>query len=142
MNGLYPTPTRRELLDAIAAHQVQVTAAGHVTRTDTGRRVTAAVDEMVQAHWATRPADAVGPVQLTALGRAVRTVRILDYGTHIVAETGPCAEPTVLGTAHPGAGRWTVTLGGASVGCRSRTVAVGELQHRAVQALTGQEEAQ
>lgn len=139
MNGLYPTPTRRELLDAIAAHQVQVTAAGHITRTDTGRRVTAAVDEMVQAHWATCPADAVGPVQLTALGRAVRAVRILDYGTHIVAETGPHDEPTILGTAYPGADRWTVTLGGTSVPCRSRTLAAGELQHRAVQALAGQQ---
>ena len=139
MSGLYPTPTRRELLDAIAANQVQVTASGHITRTDTGRRVTAAVDEVVQADWATRPADEVGPVQLTVLGRAVRAVRILDYGTHIVAETGPHDQPTVLGTARPGAGRWTVTLGGTSVTCRSRTLAAGELRHRAVQALAAQQ---
>jgi hypothetical protein len=66
-------------------------------------------------------------------------VRILDYGTHIVAETGPYNKPTVLGSAQPGADRWTVTLGGTSVPCRSRTLAAGELQHRAVQALAARQ---
>ena len=136
---LYPTPARRDLLDAIAAGQVH-TIAGTATRADTGRRVTAAVTEMAQAGWASHPTQAPGRVELTVVGRAVRAVRLLDYGTRIVAETGPCAEPTELGAADRTAGRWTVTVAGSSARCRSRTLAAGELLHRAVRAVAAGEQ--
>ena len=136
---LYPTPARRDLLDGIAAGQVH-TVAGTATRADTGRRVTAAVTEMAQAGWASHPTQAPGWVELTAVGRAVRAVRLMDYGTRIVAETGPSNEPTELGAADRAAGWWTVTVAGTTARCRSRTLAAGELLHRAVRTLAAREQ--
>ncbi|MEJ3741808.1 hypothetical protein WEI85_00700 [Actinomycetes bacterium KLBMP 9797] len=135
---LYPTPTRRDLLDAIAGQHVLVAADGRITLTDTGRRVTAAVDEMVQAGWATKPAGG-GTVQLTATGRAVRAVRILNYGDHVVAETGPHDAATCLGTAYQGVDGWTVTVGPISLTCGSPTAAANELRRRAVGVLAAQD---
>lgn len=135
---LHPTPTRLDLLDAIAANQVEATADGHITRRDTGRRVTAAVTEMVQAGWATTPADGGGPIALTAVGRATRAVRILHYGDHIVAETGPHDAPTRIGAVTRDGGRWTVTVAGVSQTCASSTAA-GELRRRAVEAVAAQD---
>jgi hypothetical protein len=138
-HDLYPTPTRRVLLDAIADNHVEATADGHITRRDTGRRVTAAVKEMVQAGWATAPVDSVGPVALTALGRAIRAVRILHFGDHIVAETGPHDAPVRLAGVTRDAGRWTVTVGGISNTCGSSTAAAHDLRCRAVEVVAARD---
>lgn len=136
---LYPTPARRGLLDAIAAGQVH-TVAKTATRADTGRRVTAAVTAMAQAGWSSRPTEAPGWVQLTAVGRAVRAVRLMDFGARIVAETGPTAAPTEIGAADRAGRWWTVTVAGSTAHCRSRTLAADELLHRAVRAVAAGEQ--
>ncbi|MEU1810980.1 hypothetical protein [Micromonospora aurantiaca (nom. illeg.)] len=149
--NLHPTPARRALLDQVAAGNVfrtqQFLRGGHVREWDsndaTGRRVTAAMVELVAAGWVTLPAFA--PVdrtrrrwQPTRLGRAVNAVRLMDYGTHAVAETGPVDEPTYLGQVTGDLNRpsrWVAEVGpNAETGLR-RPEAVAALHRMAVQVL-------
>ncbi|MFG2059704.1 hypothetical protein ACGFI9_37400 [Micromonospora sp. NPDC048930] len=149
--SLHPTKTRIALLNAVRVGHVRY---GRGPDGVPGRRrepgawnihdpfrgpqkVTAAIAEMERAGWVERP-DRTAEWQLTPLGRAVHGVRLMDYGTHAVAETGPVDDPTVLGEMRPDLadpGRWVVLVGAdAATGLR-RQLAVASLRGMATAAL-------
>ena len=139
---LFPTPARRALLDQVNA--------GHVFRDaindsyiSADRKVTAAMADLRQAGWVELDQDRPGDHwRLTPLGRAVHSVRLMDYGTHAVAETGPVDDPTVIGEMRPDLnrpGRWVVEVGpDCETGLR-RPVAVAALHRLAVAAVAAME---
>ncbi|SBT63957.1 hypothetical protein GA0070622_0925 [Micromonospora sediminicola] len=136
--SLFPTPARRALLDQVAAGRVFRDAINDsYIRAD--RKVTATIADLKQAGWVELDRDRPGDYwRLTALGRAVHAVRLMDYGTHAVAETGPVDDPTVLGELSRDLwhlGRWTVEVGPNATSNLRRPAAVAALHRLAVQAL-------
>ncbi|MFY1658544.1 hypothetical protein [Micromonospora sp. WMMD1274] len=138
MMDLFPTPARLDLLDQVNAGNVFRDAIGE-SYISGDRKVTHAIHEMQAASWVTL--DAAGSLdywRLTRLGRAVRAVRLMDYGTHVVAETGPTDDPTFIGEVRPDLadpGRWVVLVGADTATGLRRQVAVASLRGMAVQAL-------
>ncbi|MEU4590078.1 hypothetical protein [Micromonospora aurantiaca (nom. illeg.)] len=150
--SLFPTPFRLTLLDRVAAGAIQygigpdgspngprrAPAAWDISDPHRGpQKVTAAITEMATAGWVERP-DRSAVWRLTRLGCAVHSVRLMDYGTHVVAEYGPVDDPTVLGEVRPDLadpGRWVVQVGADTATGLRRQVAVASLRGMAVQAL-------
>jgi hypothetical protein len=137
---LYPTPARLALLDDIAASNVFRDAIGD-SYISGHRKVTAEIRDMQTAGWVSLPpGDGTRTWQLTPYGRAIAAIRILDFGAHIVAETGDPDEPRVLGQAIPGPRRsWSVALTtGQPVAVHGKAAAVAELRHMAATALAAE----
>lgn len=135
---LHPTPTRLALLADIDAGRVFRDAAGH-DYISGGRKVSAQALEMRDAAWCALPDGPGRPWTLTAYGRAIRAVRVLDRddGDHIVAETGDPDEPRHLGDAKPiKPGRqWLITVGQHAAARDRVHEAREELRHLAATAL-------
>ncbi|MDG4798952.1 hypothetical protein [Micromonospora sp. WMMD980] len=154
--SLFPTPFRLTLLDRVAAGTVQygigpdgsptgprrAPAAWDVSDPHRGpQKVTAAITEMATAGWVERP-DRSAVWRLTRLGRAVHSVRLMDYGTHAVAETGPVDEPTYLGIVEGDPNRpsrWLARVGPDTVAGLRRPAAVAALHRLAVAAVVAME---
>jgi hypothetical protein len=128
---LFPTPARIALLDEIEAGRVFRDRLGE-SHIRGGARVTGRLVELEAAGWARCPSDEdVTTWRLTAYGSAIHTIRILDFGHHIIAECGDPDEPRVLGDAvKADIGRtWLLTVGAQKTATRNRHAAREELRH-------------
>lgn len=126
---LYPTPRRLGVLADVADGKL---TAGH--------RLRAFEYELIVAGWIAEPAGPDQPYTVTALGRAIREVRIHERedGKHIVAECGDPDQPRHLGDAVKTAigRRWLVTArGGLNTAVNTVHEAREELRHMAATAL-------
>ncbi|MBM0201785.1 hypothetical protein JNW90_00780 [Micromonospora sp. STR1s_5] len=136
------TPTRAGLLDEVDEGRVFTDAIGdHYVSGD--RKVTAQINEMHAAGWVERNPTRAGDYwRVTPLGQAHKQLRIRNYGTHIVAETGPDDDPTPIGEANrrniTGRGRWVVEVGGTGAVCRNANEALAELRRLAVELLVAE----
>jgi hypothetical protein len=141
---LFPTPARMALLDEIEAGRVFRDVAGE-SYIRGGARVTSRLVELEAAGWALCPSDEdVTTWRLTPYGAAIHTIRILDFGEHIVAECGDPDEPRVLGDAvKAGVGRtWLLTVGAQKTATRNRHTAREELRHAVALVLAAEAGAQ
>jgi hypothetical protein len=138
----HPTPSRLALLDEVAAGNVFRDAIGH-NYISAGRKVTAEMRDMEAAGWvALLPGDEPRTWQLTPYGRAIAAVRILDFGDHLVAETGDPDQPRHLGDATPAQTApkwlWNVRVGDAETAVRRKHWAREELRHMAATRLAAE----
>lgn len=125
------TPARKALLDDIDA--------GRVIRDEAdndyvagGVKVNDRVREMQDAGWCdVASGGGVRTWALTPYGRGVKSVRLMDWGHHMVAETGDADDPLVLGEAAPATHRrWAVHVGETAL-VRTKHAARLELRHMA-----------
>ncbi len=126
---LYPTPSRLALLDEAIADQLFGPSA----------RIT----ELERAGWIEPYDPPSSRWRATAYGRAIRDVRILDFGPHlIVAETGDPDEPRYLGGAVPAPGKaWLIQLArqeSGPVAVQGKHAARAELRHMAASLLAAE----
>lgn len=134
---LHPTPSRLALLDEVDAGNVVRDAIGQ-NYNSARRKVTAEMRDMEADGWVVLlPGDEPRTWQLTAYGRAIAAVRVLERedGKHIVAEVGDGDKPRHLGDAMPvvravlpphlrvSGGRWLVHV--------EKTYAVRPTKHEA-----------
>lgn len=121
---LHPTPRRLAWLDDAEAGRLP-------------ELLSVAMGELLTAGWI-EPAGVLGEWRITALGRAIRAVRLLvrvDH-QHIVAETGDGDSPRVLGDATRMAkSRWLIHVNGRYATRRTAHEASAELRHMAATAL-------
>ncbi|MFI2663689.1 hypothetical protein [Micromonospora carbonacea] len=142
MSALHPTPARLGLLGEVAQGRVFRDAAG-ADYVSGGRRVSAQLAEMERARWVALPdGQGLRTWQITHLGTAHRMIRILNYGTHAVAEIGPDDTPEVIGEARrrseTGRGSWWVQVGQGEAVCRTGSAALAELRRRAADLVAAQ----
>lgn len=137
--SLYPTPARLGLLAEVAGERVFRDAAG-VDYISGGRKVAAQMAELAAAGWASLPAgEGLRTWRITPLGQAHRQLRIVNYGSHAVAEVGDEADFRVIGQAirrNPSnAGTWWIQVGDGQALCKNAPDALAELRRRAAELL-------
>jgi hypothetical protein len=152
---LHPTPARRDLLDQMDNGQVltDITAEDITdgfpillypdapTSWQRSITVTARARELERAGWAEEREGGID-WQATPYGRAIRDIRVLDFGDQIIAEMGDEDEPRVLGQALDGAPvvgyRWQLLVGKTQSLTKTKNEAREELRHQAALVLAAE----